>query len=234
MTDDPHPSDPSRGAAAPDEPDARHDEPKTRRGRVTRTRLLDAAAIEFGQCGFRDASINAITSRAGVAMGTFYVHFPSKEAVFRAVVEHMGRVTRAYIAERVDDAPDRLTAEEQGIQAYLDFVRAHPGIYRIVMEAQFIAEDAYRDYYMRFAAAYVEKLDGAAVRGEIRSGDAEVRAWALIGASVFLGLRFGLWDGERVSGEVAREAGRLIGAGLAPDKAGTRQKTIKSKKEPTP
>ncbi len=203
------------GVVSVEEPRATDGEPKTRRGRATRTRLLDAAAVEFGENGFRDASISAITSRAGVAMGTFYVHFPSKEKIFRAVVDHMGRVTRAYIADRVDAAPDRLTAERQGIEAYLDFVREHPGIYRIVMEAQFVAEDAYRDYYMHFAEAYRGKLEAAAADGEVLDGDQDVHAWALIGASVFLGLRFGLWDETRAPADIAVRAGRLIADGLA-------------------
>ncbi len=197
--------------------------PKTRRGRATRTRLLEAAAAEFGESGFRDASISAITARAGVAMGTFYVHFPSKDVIFRAVVEHMGHQTRSYIAERVAGAPDRLSAERIGIEAYLDFVRAHPGIYRIVMEAQFVAEDAYRDYYMRFAEAYRDNLDGASGKGDIREGDPEVWSWALIGMSVFLGMRFGLWDSEADSATISRIAGRLIAEGLAPPEKQTQE-----------
>ncbi len=237
MTDDPQRRRADGIPATIEEYGAGKEGPKTRRGRVTRTRLLDAAAIEFGESGFRDASINAITTRAGCAMGTFYVHFPSKEAIFRAVVEHMGRVTRAHIAERVEDAPDRLTAEELGIKAYLEFVRAHPGIYRIVMEAQFIAEDAYRDYYMRFAEAYTEKLDRAAQNGEIRDGDREIQAWALIGISVFLGLRFGLWDDTHTPDTVAQQAGRLIAKGLGREQMQAHRPSESNpttKKEPLP
>ena len=49
--------------------------PKTARGRRTRQNILDAAEKEFGERGFHEAAINRITESAGVAMGTFYVHF---------------------------------------------------------------------------------------------------------------------------------------------------------------
>jgi AcrR family transcriptional regulator len=45
--------------------------------------LLNAAAEEFGEKGFHDAAISQITARAGVATGSFYVYFDSKEAIFR-------------------------------------------------------------------------------------------------------------------------------------------------------
>ena len=196
------------------------DAPKTARGQRTWRKLLDAAEREFGQRGFHDAAINRITENAGVAMGTFYVHFDSKEAIFRALVSHMGQLTRRWIAERIAGAPDRLAAERKGLEAFIEFVREHGNLYRIVNEAQFVAPDAYREYYTEFAAHYQRRLGDAVVRGEIRPGEDEERAWALIGASVFLGMRFGLWETEEPPETVAKGAADLFEHGLAPDRNG--------------
>lgn len=193
------------------------DQPKTARGRRTWQKLLDAAEKEFGEKGFHDAAITRITEAAGVAMGTFYVHFPSKEAIFRALVDHMGYLTRSFIGERVADAPNRLAAERRGIEAFIEFVRTHRDLYRIVNEAQFVAPDAYRAYYEGFAVAYRRRLALAAERGEIRAGDDEQRAWALIGASVFLGQRFGVWDDATPASAIADGAGDFFENGLKPD-----------------
>jgi AcrR family transcriptional regulator len=191
--------------------------PKTRRGRETREKLLQAAEVEFGERGYHEGSIAEITRRAGVAMGTFYVYFASKEAVFRALVEHMGRETRAHIARRVADAPDRLVAERIGLLAFLEFARVHTNLYRIVMESQFVAEDAYRAYYEVFAAGYRRNLEQAAERGEIAPGDGEVRAWSLIGLSVFLGMRYAAWEPDAPLEPVVEAAFGLVERGLAPD-----------------
>jgi AcrR family transcriptional regulator len=190
--------------------------PKTRRGQETRKKLLDAAAVEFGARGFHDASISEITRRAGVALGTFYVYFTSKDEVFRGLVEHMGRLTRAFLTERIASAPDRLTAERDGLIAFVGFAREHKDLYRIVMESQFVAEDAYRAYYSVFAEAYRHNLERASARGEVAKGDDEVRAWALIGVSVFLGLRYGVWDETRTPEEVGEAVWSLIRFGLTP------------------
>src|SRR3712207_9046809 len=82
-------------------------EPRTERGRKTLRRLIEAAAAEFGERGFHEAAITGITPRAGVALGTFYTYFESKEEVFRALVLDMRRATRAHVAEGVKGAPHR-------------------------------------------------------------------------------------------------------------------------------
>ncbi|MEO3760087.1 TetR/AcrR family transcriptional regulator [Mycobacterium sp. B14F4] len=51
------------------------------RRRQTRERILGAAITEFKRAGMAGADVGAIVTAAGVAHGTFYFHFPSKEHV---------------------------------------------------------------------------------------------------------------------------------------------------------
>ena len=190
--------------------------PKTDRGRRTLRRLLDAAGEEFGARGFHETAINHITQRAGVGLGTFYVYFNSKHEVFTSLVADMGARTRHALSEGTKDAPNRLEAERLGIHAYLDFVRAHKALYRVVMEAQFVAPEAYRDYYRVFSEAYRQQVRQAVARGEISQGDDEVRVWALMGASTFLGLKFAVWDDSKDIDAVSEAAADLMINGLAP------------------
>lgn len=188
--------------------------PRTERGRRTLRRLLEAAAKEFGDKGYHEAAINGITARAGVALGTFYTYFESKEEVFRALVRDMSRTTRQHVAEAVHGAASRRDAERRGLEAFIAFTRQHPELYRIIEEAQFVAQDAYRDHYRSFAAGYSRNLNAAAERGEIRDGDHEARAWALIGISVFVGMRYGLWNDDLTPAQVADATVDLIFEGL--------------------
>ena len=68
--------------------------PRTERGRRTLRKLLDAAAEEFGEKGFHESSVVSITQRAGVALGSFYTYFDSKDALFRALVADMSEKVR--------------------------------------------------------------------------------------------------------------------------------------------
>jgi AcrR family transcriptional regulator len=188
--------------------------PRTERGRRTVRKLLQAAAQEFGQRGFHEAAITGITARAGVALGTFYTYFESKEELFRALVRDMSQATRAHVAEAVRGAPDRLAAERIGLAAFIAFTRRHPELYRIIEEAQFVAEDVYREHYLTFVEGYREGLAAASGRGEITAGPDELRAWALIGMSVFLGMRYGIWREDMDPAEVADRAVDLVSEGL--------------------
>ena len=190
--------------------------PRTARGQRTLRLILDAAAEEFGARGYHDGSIARIAQRAGVAIGSFYTYFDSKEAVFRALVADMSRQVREHVVPQILAAPDRLAGERAGIAAYLQFVRTHKALYRIIDESAFVAEDAYRRHYVETAEGYATSLTQAFGRGEVADGDMLVRAWAIMGMNVFLGLRFGVWSDAEDVNAVAEAAHALIAKGLAP------------------
>jgi AcrR family transcriptional regulator len=58
----------------------------TPRGQRTRDSLVAAARKVFERDGFLDARITDISEAAGVAHGTFYTYFDSKEEAFREVI----------------------------------------------------------------------------------------------------------------------------------------------------
>lgn len=130
-------------------------------------------------------------------MGTFYVYFPSKEAIFTELVRDMGHEMRRRLHDASAAAPNRRTAEEAGFRAFFDFVSQHPNLYRIVRECEFVAPDDYRAWYERLAERYKLGLMQAMAFGEFRELDPELVAYCLMGMGDFLGMRLVLWDGRR-------------------------------------
>ena len=189
--------------------------PRTERGRRTLRKLLDAAAAEFGEHGFHDASISAITRRAGTALGSFYTYFDSKEEIFQALVRYMSERLRDHVTPIVQAAPDEISAERIGLESYLGFVREHKEIYRIIDEAEFVDYASYRRHYETTVDRIRQRLEAGAARGEIRADVGEVHAWAIGGMNVFLGMRYGLWDTDVDVEEIARVANDLLANGLA-------------------
>jgi AcrR family transcriptional regulator len=190
--------------------------PRTARGEKTLRKILDAALLEFGQNGFHDSSIVGITSRAKVALGTFYTYFDSKEAVFAALVRDMSEQVRSFVAAAIDGVADGFEAEEKTLAAYLDFVVDHKEVYRIIDEAEFVDPAGYRTHYENAAKRIAARLEAATERGDIKDDGPlanEVRAWAIMGMNVFLGLRFGVW-GREDHAAVARHAHAMLREGL--------------------
>jgi AcrR family transcriptional regulator len=191
-------------------------EPRTARGRETMRRLLDAAAIEFGERGFHDASVSGITRRAGTALGSFYTYFDSKDAIFSALVRDMSQSVATAAAAAITPGSTGIDREGEAFAAFLSFAREHKEIYRIIDEAEFADPASYRAHYDGTAKRIAARLDQSVAAGTVSAGDNEVRAWAIMGMNVFLGLRFGVWSEERPVADVVEAAEALLRKGLEP------------------
>ena len=92
--------------------------------------LLEAAEAIFAEQGFSGATTAAIAKRAGVPKANLHYYFPTKEALYRAVVE---RVLTAWLAAAAsfDASEDPREALSSYIGAKMDLARAMPLASRI-------------------------------------------------------------------------------------------------------
>lgn len=191
--------------------------PRTERGRRTLRKLLDASAIEFGEKGFHEASVSSITRRAGVALGTFYTYFDSKDALFRALVNDMSASVMSSSREALSDDMGAFEVEQAALNAFLVFAREHKEVYRIIDEAEFVDPTSYRAHYETIAERIEARLRAGAESGEFRDDLGEVEAWALMGMNVFVGLRFAIWSqgsGQDDPTKVAERVNRMLERGI--------------------
>jgi AcrR family transcriptional regulator len=187
------------------------------RGLETRRRLLDAAERVFGELGFYDASIVKITEAAGVAQGTFYLYFASKQEIFEELVRDLNARVRHAMQEGAAQGRDRIEAERLGFRGYFRFTAEHPALYRIIRQAEFVSPETLQHHYEKITEGYVEGLREAMARGEIAVGEPEVVAWALMAVGEMVGLRWLLWNGAaEVPPAVLDELDALIGRVLRP------------------
>jgi AcrR family transcriptional regulator len=188
--------------------------PRTDRGRRTLRKLLDAAAEEFGEKGFHEASVSSITRRAGVALGSFYTYFDSKDALFRALVADMSEKVRTSARSALTDGMNALEIERAALAAFLRFAAEHKEVYRIIDEAEFVDPASYRQHYETIAARIADRLRAGGAAGEFRDGLGELEAWALMGMNVFVGLRYVVWGADLEPEAVAAGVNRLLAEGV--------------------
>lgn len=194
--------------------------PLTPRGERTRAKLLAAAEAVFAERGFDEASIVQITGRAGVAMGTFYLYFPSKTAVFAELVRDLGHRLRAQIAASVTGLSARAAIERAGFRAFFDFTREHPGLYRIIRSAEFVDRSVFEEHYEKLAEGYVVGLTQAMDAGQFRSVDPLPLAFCLMGIAEMVGMRWILWGetGEVDDDLLDQVIGFVLNGAAAPKK----------------
>lgn len=113
--------------------------PRTERGLRTQERLMDAARKIFVRDGFLEAKITDITSGAGVASGTFYTYFDSKEAIFTAVIKDVNN--RLYQAASAPPGTTRepLARFEAATRAYVHAYQEHAGLLAILEQVATIS-----------------------------------------------------------------------------------------------
>ena len=70
------------------------------------SRILEAAAEEFGRVGFSGAKVDAIARRAGVNKAGLYYHVGNKEALYEAVLLHLFAQVAGTLEEAATAGPD--------------------------------------------------------------------------------------------------------------------------------
>ena len=106
--------------------------PRTERGRRTRSALLTAARQAFEQRGFNDCRMNDIADAAGVSHGTVYTYFASKEEILGGVIDEL-------LVELQDDlrtsSKDPMERIEEANRRYLTAYRDNARLLQVVEQA---------------------------------------------------------------------------------------------------
>ena len=111
------------------------DEARRARTGVYRSHIVEAAEQVFAERGFAAAKLQHISRLAGLSMGTIYAIFPSKTALYRAILEERGRellqLARQVAGRKAPpaEALDALSA------LYIDYFVAHPAFLRMHLRA---------------------------------------------------------------------------------------------------
>jgi AcrR family transcriptional regulator len=105
----------------------------TARGQATRDKLVEAAREVFAERGFAGTRMGDLTDAAGVAHGTVYTYFDTKEDVLLAVLESV--IADLHAAMKPPNVRDPIARVEAANRAYLDGYRTHAHLLRVAQEA---------------------------------------------------------------------------------------------------
>lgn len=131
-------SESSRGPGRPADPQLRQ-----RR----RDEILQAAAEQFARCGFADSDVQVIADHSGVGKGTVYRHFPSKEALFLAVVDRGMQQMKQAVDAATSRTSRPLEKVAEGIRAYLTFFDEHPEVVELLIHERALFRDRRKPTY---------------------------------------------------------------------------------------
>ncbi len=193
-----------------------------------RREILEAATELFRDRGFETTTVQAVAAAAGMAAGTVYLYFPSKEAILTALQEDFeaGLIDRfAEISEAVlqeEDATGEIVSYEEAVSRLID------GLVDFSLEHRAVAEVIARHVGRVSATADSPLLKGAltelltrviregAQLGYIHTSDPEMSAYLLNVASATAIGHAIAFDDEKMVKRVARASKEVYIKALAP------------------
>lgn len=165
----------------------------------TRALLLQAATKIVGQLGYADASVAAITNMAGVAQGTFYNYFSSRQELLDQLLPSIGNDMLLYIQRRMNETADEREAELLRFRAFFEYLNLVPEFLRILSEAEVFAPAGFQHHLDNITKGYVKILKRARNNGsliDLRDEEIEAIVHLLMGARGYLARRYAYTNGQ--------------------------------------
>ena len=152
---------------------------RSQRRAATRQRLRVSGLELFAERGLHAITTHVIAHHAGLAAGTFYLHFPDKQALFREIVlEAVGDLREALQSAVAGAAPGGDVVRAHAT-ALLDFAGRNQGVIRILFSGDREASVLEQDVLNALADSLAR---GRAQRGHVPAGaNPVVFAQALVG-----------------------------------------------------
>lgn len=152
----------------------------------TRKKLLDAAMEVFSDKGYNDALIDDIAKESDTSKGAFYFHFPSKRAIFQALLATLVK----HLIDDVEEAIDKETGALAKIQAAIDtvltiFTKHEKATRLLLVEATGLGKAFDQEIHAaheQFAQLIAKHLQAAVDDGSIAHISVELTAYAWFGA----------------------------------------------------
>jgi AcrR family transcriptional regulator len=164
----------------------------TQRGRERRQQLMDFAASRFADQGYHPTSVAEIVQGLGVGKGVFYWYFSSKEELFLEILRDAQQDLRRSQQQAIDGVDDPVRRIELGLEASMRWSSEHEELFNLfafaATEERFAP--ALRKGQEIAVADVMRHVREGMDRGEIRVGDPEVYAHAILGVSSQLARRF--------------------------------------------
>jgi AcrR family transcriptional regulator len=184
--------------------------PTTARGQASRRCILQAAEGSFAEHGYSGTSVSEIMRRSGLAHGSFYVYFSSKQAIFAELIRNLAHEIREVTRAASSSSTTRLDAELAGTKAFFGWLRDHRDLHRILHLIDEVDTSLAVEFYSSIAKGYSEGLAQAMETGEAQRVDPELLAYALMGMNQFISMRWILWAEQEVADSLLEDMARIV------------------------
>lgn len=152
-----------------------------------RGQLLNAAVKAFGEKGYHQTQVADIIAAAGVARGTFYLHFKSKREIFDCIMDDLFAQVRDEVRSLPREAVNEIPSQLMGnIQRVINLFLDRPVLAKLLFSASVGLDDEQderlRHFYQQLLELIRRGLKQGQEMGFVRNGDYNILAISLLGS----------------------------------------------------
>lgn len=151
-----------------------------RRGQ-TRQELLAAAKKVLAEKGYHNTKVADIAAAADIGVGTFYLYYPTKDALFLELVDVTARLLKEHLEHARAQAEDHIDKLREAHRAFFAFAEANREVFKIIFGHGNSFHELLRRVYAMFVAEAVENVTAGIQHGVFRPLHPETVANALVG-----------------------------------------------------
>lgn len=120
-----------------------------------------------------DITTTQIAEKMGVTQGAIFRHFPTKSAIWAAVMDSVSRRLLGRVEDAAAEHADPIEALRAMFTAHVEFITAHPGVPRIVFgelqqKGDSVAKTVVRSLLSRYAVVIEMQVKRGQAMGSIR------------------------------------------------------------------
>lgn len=150
----------------------------------TKKLIFESAIKIFSESGYRGATMDDIAANAGLAKGTLYYHFVSKEEIFNFIVEEGIQILQNQVMEIQKEDIDPISKLIKISRTQLSFLYGYTDFFKVVM-SQLWGHEKRQDELREKIRNYIKEIEvdikEAMNRNEIEQGDSEFMSYEFFG-----------------------------------------------------
>lgn len=151
-----------------------------------------------------DITTTAIAKHMNLTQGALFRHFPTKDAIWQAVMEWVAERLLARIDRAAEGATSPLAAMRAMFMSHIDFVVEHPGVPRMIFgELQRAEATAAKRMVQTLIGRYAERLRARIEQGKAM-GEIASEVDTQAAATLFVGTIQGLVMQSMLLGDIQR------------------------------
>ena len=151
----------------------------------TKNLIFESAIKIFSESGYRGATMDDIAANAGLAKGTLYYQFASKEEIFNFIVEEGLQILQNQVNEVQDMNIGSIEKLIKICRIQLTFLYGYTNFFKVVM-SQLWGNENRQDELRQKIRTYINEIkiniESAMENGQIKKGDTELIAFQFFGS----------------------------------------------------